>query len=74
MRESGGALPEQGGVDVEVIRAGQPQTRARYCLCDLAALHEHAETAGGEVGFRDQDEATGFAVQAVDDGDLAAVR
>lgn len=36
---------------------------------DLAALHGEGETAGGLGILGDEDEATGFAIEAVDDGE-----
>ncbi len=35
-------------------------------------LHGEACVAGGGGVFRDEDDAAGFAVEAIDDGDLAA--
>jgi hypothetical protein len=67
------ALAEEGGVDGEVVRGGPAPDEGEVLFLDAGALHEHAEVAGGGLGFGDEGEAAGFAIEAVDDGDLAAV-
>ena len=67
------ALAKEGGVDGKFIGRGPAPDDGGVLLGDAAALHEEAEMAGGSPGFGNEDETAGLAVEAVDDGDLAAV-
>lgn len=67
------ALAKEGGVDGEVVFGGPAPDEGEVFFLDAGALHEHAEMAGGRFGFGDKGEAAGFAIEAVDDGDLAAI-
>ena len=68
------ALAEKGRVDGESILRGPAPDEREVFLRDPATLHEHAEMPRGGVRFRDEHQAAGLAVEAIDDRDLAAVR
>jgi len=67
------ALAEDGGVNGEFIGGGPAPDDGGILLGDAAALHKHGKVAGGGAVFCNEDEAAGLAVEAIDDGDLAAV-
>ena len=64
---------ENGGIESFLIPFGPAVNERGVGLVDFAFLHRHAEEAGEFVIFRDEYDATGLAIEAVDEGDLAAV-
>ena len=64
---------KNGGIESFLIPFGPAVNERSVGLVDFAFLHRHAEETGEFVIFRDEHDATGFTVEAVDEGDLAAV-
>jgi CRP/FNR family transcriptional regulator, cyclic AMP receptor protein len=68
-----GALAEDGGIGSPFVAVGPSKDEGVVRFGNLVSLHALVECArGGEV-FCHEGEAAGFAVEAVDDADLAAV-
>lgn len=66
------AFAEDGRRNLEVVVGGVARDDGEVGLEGFAASNAGAEAAGGGGGFGDEDDAGGFAVEAVDEGYLAA--
>ncbi len=67
------ALPEDRSIDRPfVLRRPAPDDRQVF-LSDTPAFHLHAEESCRLIGLGDESEPAGFAIEPVDEGDLAAV-
>lgn len=68
------ALPGERGVDGFRFPFGPAPDDGEVFLRDPLFLHQEAEAPGGSGALGDEDQATGFAIEPIDDGNLAAVR
>src|SRR3954463_817860 len=67
------ALSRKGGVHGNLVPLRRSPYDREILLGDAVFLHQQSETASRRGIFRDQDEATRFAIETVDDRDLSAV-
>ena len=61
-------------IDFELVVLGPPVHEGEVFFVDLLPLHEEGKMAGSVPRFGDQGETAGLSVEAVDDGNLAAIR
>ena len=67
-------LPGQGRVDGGRFPLGPTPNNGEIFLCDPLLLHEQAKASRRRRIFRDENDAAGFAIESIDDGDLATIR
>src|SRR3954468_9460514 len=68
------SLPREGGIDGGRFPIRPTPDEGEIFLRDLLPLHEQTKPPGRRGILRDQDQAAGFTIEPIDDGNLAAIR
>ena len=68
------ALPRHRRIYRRIVPLRPSPNNREVFLRDPMFLHQQSEAARGCGIFRNENKSAGFAIQAIDDGDLAAVR
>src|SRR4051812_22952166 len=66
------ALAEEGSIDGPLRLRGPAPRDGEVLLVDAPQLHLHGKVPRGRVILRHEGEPAGLAIEAIDDGDLAA--